>query len=169
MTKPTQWPVRPAKTQISLGIRPGWSKSSLSAWRIIGSLATKKAHSEDCDQTGRMPRLISDLSFRWAHSTHTHTHTYIHARTHRFSWKFLVSNKYLVQMQLTSKTIPLLWAKKKKKKKTIIIIIIKYQRICLHNSFCVFLLIAVSKATQKVNPLLIHNASLTLRHVRSWA
>ena len=25
MTKPTKWPVRPAKTQISLGIRPVWS------------------------------------------------------------------------------------------------------------------------------------------------
>ena len=24
MTKPTKWPVRPAKTQISLGIRPVW-------------------------------------------------------------------------------------------------------------------------------------------------
>ena len=31
---------RPAKTQISLGIRPVWSESSLSAWRNIESLAT---------------------------------------------------------------------------------------------------------------------------------
>ena len=47
MTKPTKWPVRPAKTQISLGIHtvwsefslgcPGWSESSLSAWIRIGS------------------------------------------------------------------------------------------------------------------------------------
>ena len=50
--------VRPAKTQISLGIRPVWSESSLSAWRNLGSLATHWAHSEDSDQTGRMPRLI---------------------------------------------------------------------------------------------------------------
>ena len=50
--------VRPAKTQISLGIRPVWSESSLSAWRKLGSWATHKAHSEDSDQTGRMPRLI---------------------------------------------------------------------------------------------------------------
>ena len=49
--------VRPAKTQISLGIRPVWSESSLSAWRKLGSLATHWAHSEDSDQTGRMPRL----------------------------------------------------------------------------------------------------------------
>ena len=50
--------VRPAKTQISLGIRPVWSESSLSAWRKLGYLATHWAHSEDSDQTGRMPRLI---------------------------------------------------------------------------------------------------------------
>ena len=50
--------VRPAKTQISLGIRPVWSESSLSAWRKLGSLATHWAHSEDSNQTGRMPRLI---------------------------------------------------------------------------------------------------------------
>ena len=50
--------VRPAKTQISLGIRPDWSQSSLSAWRKLGPLATHWAHSEDSDQTGRMPRLI---------------------------------------------------------------------------------------------------------------
>ena len=49
--------VRPAKTQIILGIRPVWSESSLSAWRKLGSLATHWAHSEDSDQTGRMPML----------------------------------------------------------------------------------------------------------------
>ena len=47
MTKPTKWHVRPAKTQISLGICPVWSDSSLSAWRKFGSLATHWAHSED--------------------------------------------------------------------------------------------------------------------------
>ena len=40
VTKPTKWHVRPAKTQISLGIRPVWSESSLSAWRKLWSLAT---------------------------------------------------------------------------------------------------------------------------------
>ena len=57
MTKPTKWHVRPAKTQISLGIRPVWSESSLSAIRKLGSLATHGAHSKDSDQTGHMPRL----------------------------------------------------------------------------------------------------------------
>ena len=32
--------VRPAKTQISLGLRPVWSESSLSAWRNLRFLAT---------------------------------------------------------------------------------------------------------------------------------
>ena len=47
MTKPTKWPVHPAKTQISLGIRPVWLESLLSAWRKLGSLGTHEAHSED--------------------------------------------------------------------------------------------------------------------------
>ena len=60
----------PSKSQISLGIRPVWSESLLSAWRKFRSLATHwthsedsdqpglTAHSEDSDQTGRKPRLI---------------------------------------------------------------------------------------------------------------
>ena len=65
MTKPTKWHVRPAKTQISLGIHPVWSESSLSTWRKLGSLATHWGHSEDSDQTGWMPRLI------WVFAGHT--------------------------------------------------------------------------------------------------
>ena len=38
--KTNKMAVRPAKTQISLGIRPVWSASSLSARRKLGSLAT---------------------------------------------------------------------------------------------------------------------------------
>ena len=61
-TTPAIWHVRPAKTPISLGIRPVWSESSLSPWRNIKSLATQWAHSEDSDQ--------SDPSLRWAHTGH---------------------------------------------------------------------------------------------------
>ena len=64
MPKPTKWHVRPAKTQISLGIRPVWSESLLSAWRKPGSLATHWAHSEDSDQTGWMRRLIWVFAWR---------------------------------------------------------------------------------------------------------
>ena len=63
--KTNKMSVRPAKTQISLGIRPVWSESSLSTWRNLGSLATLWARSEDSDQTGRVPRLI------WIFAGHT--------------------------------------------------------------------------------------------------
>ena len=56
--------VRPAKTQISLGIRPVWSESLLSAWRKLGALATHWAHSKDSDQAGAQ----ADLSLRWGHT-----------------------------------------------------------------------------------------------------
>ena len=36
MTKQTKWSVCPAKTQISLGIRPAWPESALSAWSKLG-------------------------------------------------------------------------------------------------------------------------------------
>ena len=49
--------VHPAKTQISLDIRPVWSESLLYAWRNRGTLTTHWAHSEDSDQTG-WPSLI---------------------------------------------------------------------------------------------------------------
>ena len=58
MTKPTKCPVHPAKTRISLGIRPVWSEPLLSAWRKLGSLATNWVQSRDSDLTGQMPRLI---------------------------------------------------------------------------------------------------------------
>ena len=50
-TKPTLRPVRPAKAQISLGIHPVWSESSLSAWRKI-------EHSKNSDQIRQILRLI---------------------------------------------------------------------------------------------------------------
>ena len=58
MTKPTKWHVRPAKTHISLGIRPVWSESSLCAQWVAKDPSFLHADSEDSDQTGRMPRLI---------------------------------------------------------------------------------------------------------------
>ena len=50
--------VRPAKIQISLGIRPVWSESSLCAQWVAKDPSVLHADSEDSDQTGRMPRLI---------------------------------------------------------------------------------------------------------------
>ena len=48
----------PSEVSDQSGISSVWSESSLSAWRNVGSSATHWAHSEDSDQTGRMPRLI---------------------------------------------------------------------------------------------------------------
>ena len=62
--KTNKMTVHRAKTQISLGISSVWSESSLSAWRQLGSLATHWAHSEDSDQTGRMPSLIGVFAWR---------------------------------------------------------------------------------------------------------
>ena len=73
------WHVRSAKTQNSLGISPVWSESSLSAWRKLGSLATHWAHSEDCDQTGRVPRLIWVFAGR--------TFQYVGFVTRRLIWR----------------------------------------------------------------------------------
>ena len=50
--------VRPAKTQISLGIRQVWSESSLCASWEAKDPSFLHAYCEDSDQTGRMPRLI---------------------------------------------------------------------------------------------------------------
>ena len=61
--------VRPAKIQISLGIRPVWSESSLCVHWVAKDARFLHADSEDSDQTGRMPRLAqADLSLRWVHS-----------------------------------------------------------------------------------------------------
>ena len=50
--------VRPAMTQISLGIRPVWSESSQWAQWVAEDPMFLHADSEDSDQTGRMSRLI---------------------------------------------------------------------------------------------------------------
>ena len=59
--------VRPAKTQISLGIRQVWSESSLCDQWVAKDPSFLHADSEDSDQTGRMPRLI------WAFAGRTTT------------------------------------------------------------------------------------------------
>ena len=58
--------VRPAKTQIRLGIRPVWSESSLCAQWVAKDPSYLHADSEDADQTRRMPRMI------WVFTGRTH-------------------------------------------------------------------------------------------------
>ena len=66
MTKPTKWHVCPAKTQISLGIRPVWSESALCAQWVAKDPSFLHADSTDADQTGWMDDQ-GDLSLRWVH------------------------------------------------------------------------------------------------------
>ena len=58
--KTNKMTVRPAKTKISLGIRPVWSESSLCSQWVAKDPSLLHGDSEDSDQTGR--------SLRWAHS-----------------------------------------------------------------------------------------------------
>ena len=94
--KTNKMTVRPAKTQISLGIRPVPSESSLSAWRKLGSLANHWAHSEDSADAQ------ADLSLRWAHN---HFVGFVMRRlissvtiknfVSSFDWDFILSDKLL--------------------------------------------------------------------------
>ena len=63
MTKPAKWHVRPAKTQISLGIRPVWSESSLCAQRVAKDPMFLHADSEDWSDGVDAQ---TDPSLRWA-------------------------------------------------------------------------------------------------------
>ena len=72
--KTNKMTVRPAKTQISLGIRPVWSEfrpvwseSSLCPQRVAKDPSFLHADSEDSDQTGRMPKLIWVFARRTGH------------------------------------------------------------------------------------------------------
>ena len=65
--KTNKMTVRPAKTQISLGIRPVWSESSLCTQWVAKGPSFLHADSEDTDQTGRMPRLIWVFAGRTCH------------------------------------------------------------------------------------------------------
>ena len=56
--KANRMTVHPAKTQISLGIYPVWSESSLCAQFVAKDPSFLHADSNDSDQTGQMPRLI---------------------------------------------------------------------------------------------------------------
>ena len=65
--KTNKMTLRPAKTQISLGIRPVWSESSLCTQWVAKDPSFLHADSEDFDQTGRMPRLIWVFDGRTCH------------------------------------------------------------------------------------------------------
>ena len=67
MTKPRKWPLRPAKTQISLGIRPVWSVFAVRMkehWILSYPLSALR---HETDQTGCMSRLIWVFAVRKDH------------------------------------------------------------------------------------------------------
>ena len=64
MTKPTKLHVRPAYSQISLGIRSVWSESLLSAWKNMVSSATHWAHCKVSDQAGPTDHSVGFV-MRW--------------------------------------------------------------------------------------------------------
>ena len=66
LTKPSKWHVRPAKTQLSLGIRPVWSESSLCAQWVAKDPSFLHADSEDSDQIS-LGSAQSDQSVRCPH------------------------------------------------------------------------------------------------------
>ena len=63
--KTNKMSVRPAKTQISLGIRTVWSESSLSAQWVAKDPSFLRADSEDWSDWADAQ---ADLSLRWAHN-----------------------------------------------------------------------------------------------------
>ena len=64
MTKPTKWHVCPTKTQISLGIHPVWSESSLCTQWTAKDPSFLHVDSEDWSDWADAQ---ADLSLRWAH------------------------------------------------------------------------------------------------------
>ena len=64
MTKPTKWHVHPAKTQISLGIRPVWSEPLLCAQWVAKDPSFHHVVSKDWSDWADAQ---ADLSLCWAH------------------------------------------------------------------------------------------------------
>ena len=74
MKKPQQNECAPAKTQISLGLCPVWSESSLCTQWVAKDPSFLHANSEDSDKTERTPRLI------WVFAGRTHFVGFIMSR-----------------------------------------------------------------------------------------
>ena len=69
-TKTNKMTMRSAKTQISLGICPVWSESSLYTQWVAKGPSFLHADSKDSNQTGQMPRLIWVFAGRTCHFVH---------------------------------------------------------------------------------------------------
>ena len=88
--KTNEMSVCPAKTQISLGIRPVWSESSLCAQWVAKDPRFLHADSEDSDQTGRMPRLI------WIFAGRTLILLGCHVGAHMIKYRYFITTEVTV-------------------------------------------------------------------------
>ena len=76
--------VRPVETQISLGIRPVWSESSLCAQCVAKDPMLLHADSDDSDQTGRMlTAILLVLSCRGSYTLGPKYPRYMYTRTYK--------------------------------------------------------------------------------------
>ena len=108
MTKPTKWHVRPAKTQISLGIHPGWSEFWMPRLIWVFAVHMKKAwvlsYPLSAQRLGGCPgwseSLLAAQSFCWfchatAHFVSVHNCMYLQTLT-VCNANFCVQSKRLV-------------------------------------------------------------------------
>ena len=141
MTKPTKWLCAQRR------LRSAWAsaqsdQSSLSLWRTIRSSATYWVHSEDTDQTGRMPRLI------WVFAGHIvilfvlswgSSHTLFKCRIcmqsliYKISFIFAILIKCRICMQILLNKISFIFAIKLSVYKTFCLLKPKnvHQRVCI--------------------------------------
>ena len=96
MTKPTKWHVRPAKIQISLGIRRVWSVFPVGmkkAWVLSYPLNVERRLWSDWADA------LADLSLRWMYSH------FVGFVTRRLKWCMACLNKVVVEIVVKSSVI----------------------------------------------------------------
>ena len=75
-TKPTKWPVRPAKTQTSLGIRPVWSEFCCpyeNTWSLsypLTPLSAQRRLRSDWSESSLGARHFVGFVVQWLHDNH---------------------------------------------------------------------------------------------------
>ena len=109
--KTNKMTVRPAKTQISLGIRPVWSESSLCAQWVAKDPSFLHADSEDSDQTGRMSRLIWFFAGRTCHFVGFVMRRLKFKTTDAYRWRHLQPETWRIKMVYSLKIWSGKWVK----------------------------------------------------------
>ena len=97
MTKSTKWLVRPAKTQIGLGIRPVWSESLLCAQWVAKGPSFLHSLSGQQRLWSDWGDAQADLSLRWAHMPFC---WFCHVAAHLFLYSILKYTDWLYNASL---------------------------------------------------------------------